>query len=74
VPDLPETGAQFCDAPALAPGEYGTISLDRVAMPLSFVVRGADHRGSLHVEFDENGAARLAASELPDRLQQLGVV
>ena len=38
--------------------------------PLPFVVRSADHRGALHVEFEENEAARLAAGALLDRLQQ----
>lgn len=71
--DLSETGAQISGAPALAVGERGTVSLEGVAMPLSFVVRGTDHRGGLHVEFDENEAARLAVNELLKRWQRLRV-
>jgi methyl-accepting chemotaxis protein len=70
ITDLSETGAQLGEAPALEVGARGTISLDGIAMPLPFVVRSADHRGALHVEFDENAAARSAIHAVLDRLRR----
>ncbi len=70
VTDLSETGAQLADAPPLQVGNSGEIVLGGMPKPLRFVVRSADHRGALHVEFEENEAARLAAGALLDRSQQ----
>ena len=68
VTDLSEGGAQITGAPALRKGESGTIALHDLAMPLSFVARGSDHEGALHVAFVENEAARIAVAALLDRL------
>jgi methyl-accepting chemotaxis protein len=70
VTDLSESGAQLCDVPQLEAGGGGTISLDGLAIPLSFAVRSTDHRGALHVEFEENEAARSAVGALLDKLQR----
>nr|WP_294518232.1 cache domain-containing protein [uncultured Rhodopila sp.] len=66
--DLSMSGARVDDAPALPDGSAGSVILDGVALP--FVVRTADHRGSLHVQFEESEAVRLAVSGLLERLQQ----
>ena len=68
--DLSETGAQIYDAPSLALESRGTVSLDGVALPLPFVVRQTDSRGRLNVEFEATEPARLAVSQLLERLQR----
>jgi methyl-accepting chemotaxis protein len=70
VVDLSETGAKLQDAPLLAVGSGGAISIDGVALPLPFVVRSADDRGALHVEFGTSAAARSAVAALLERMQQ----
>jgi len=65
--DLSETGAQWTGGPVLQPGAAGTVSIEGVTIP--FVVCSADHRGGLHVQFEENAARRQAVSRLLDRLQ-----
>jgi methyl-accepting chemotaxis protein len=67
--DLSATGAQFREAPALMIGSTGTVSLDGIAIPLWFVVRSADNRGELHVQFEENEGVEASLSRLLDRLQ-----
>ncbi len=66
--DLSETGARIECAPPLAPGSRGSLSVDASAAPVPFVVRTLDHRGALHVRFDETEAAGGAVAALLDRL------
>ncbi len=68
--DLSATGAHLCGAPPLAPGVSGTAWIESLGRPLPFVVRSADDRGALHVEFEADEAARLALGALLDRSQQ----
>jgi methyl-accepting chemotaxis protein len=69
VVDLSISGAQLRDAPTLAIGTEGTISLDGIPIPLPFVVRNTDRRGELHVQFGETEATRVALTALLNRLQ-----
>jgi methyl-accepting chemotaxis protein len=66
--DLSLTGANVEDAPALPEGAGGSVIVEGVSLP--FVVRTVDHRGSLHVQFEESEAVRLAIAGLLERLQQ----
>jgi methyl-accepting chemotaxis protein len=68
--DLSASGAQFRDAPAMPAGTRGSVSLDGMATPLPFVVRGTDHLGGVHVEFEANQATGAAINALLDRLPQ----
>jgi hypothetical protein len=70
VVDLSESGAQMDDAPPLQPGAGGTVAIQGLPTPLSFVVRTSDHRGALHVQFEANESARLAIRALLDRAQR----
>ena len=66
--DLSETGARIEGAPPLPAGFRGSVALDALPAPVPFVVRTVDHRGALHVQFDESEAARAVASSLLERL------
>jgi methyl-accepting chemotaxis protein len=68
--DLSQTGARLHGAPPLPPGSRGTVSLDGIAVALSFVVRNVGDRGALHVEFEQNEATGAAIRALLDRLPQ----
>jgi methyl-accepting chemotaxis protein len=66
--DLSVSGANVDGGPALPEGSGGSLILDGISLP--FVVRTVDHRGSLHVQFDDSEAVRLAVTGLLERLQQ----
>nr|WP_294504967.1 cache domain-containing protein [uncultured Rhodopila sp.] len=66
--DLSLTGARVDGGPALPDGSRGSVIAGGVSLP--FVVRTLDHRGSLHLQFEESEAVRLAVAGLLERLQQ----
>jgi hypothetical protein len=41
----PRGGATITDGPALSIGSRGTLNVDRLEMPLPFVVRACDEKG-----------------------------
>ena len=70
ITDLSDNGARLVEGPRLMAGDGGNLSLDAMAAPLPFIVRSADHRGALHLEFEPNEAARSAVGRLLADLQQ----
>jgi methyl-accepting chemotaxis protein len=69
IADLSEGGASIGDGPALTPGTRGTLDIDRLGVPLPFVVR-SNEDGLLHLAFDPDAAA---AGKLAQLLAQLGL-
>jgi methyl-accepting chemotaxis protein len=68
--DLSETGAGVVGGPPVKVGGKGTIVINGLPTPLSFVVRSLDNAGVLHLHFDENEAVRSAIVALLSQLQQ----
>ena len=68
--DLSETGARVVSAPPLKVGTTGTIVINGLPTPLSFVVRNFDDTEALHLHFAENEDARSAIVALLGRMQQ----
>jgi methyl-accepting chemotaxis protein len=69
VADLSEGGASILDGPALSPGSRGTLDVDRVGVPLPFVVRGMEGE-MLRLTFDLDAAT---TTRLAEKLEQLAV-
>jgi methyl-accepting chemotaxis protein len=67
VSDLSEGGAMIEGGGALAVGASGTLEMERIGMPLPFMVRATDKAG-LHVEFQMDPPARSRFIELLDRV------
>lgn len=63
-------GVSGWNTPPPEPGASGAISLQGMATPVPFVVRGVDDRGALHLEFEADEAVRPALYTLLDQLQQ----
>jgi len=66
--DLSLSGANVDGAPALPEGSGGSLILDGVSVP--FLVRTVDHRGSLHVQFEDNDTVRPVVAGLLERLRE----
>jgi methyl-accepting chemotaxis protein len=69
VSDLSEAGAAITDAPSLSIGARGSLEVDRIAMPLPFVVRSTDGN-TLRVGFELDAAG---SSRLIDALVNIGM-
>jgi methyl-accepting chemotaxis protein len=68
VIDLSSGGAAVVDAPKLAAGTRGRLEMDRVAMPLAFIVRSAGDR-LIHLSFELDAAG---TDDLAREFAQLG--
>ena len=66
--DLSVTGAHVREAPQLAAGARGAVTLDGIGARIPFVVRNVDDRGGLHVAFDADAGIRGHLTGLLDRL------